>query len=301
MSKIEKALSRARREHGNLPVPVVSSPGGESQDTGTDLVVDRAGKGLATVSSETISRMSEPQLLSAEELLQRGIIHPERSEDAGVQIFRELRTKILQQSQGRNAVILVSGVKEGSGCSFVAKNLGAAFAFDSGKTALVIDCNLKDPSMHRLTGNASLPGLMDYLENPDINLTEIIHPAGIARFRVITAGARREIPGEYLTSPKMAHLIDSVRRRYLERFIILDGPPMSDFADIQVLSELCDCVIVVARYAIATKGDIDSCLNAIHKKLVGIVFNDEPRIPWMWRKVSSWWGGGLAHREQPGG
>jgi capsular exopolysaccharide synthesis family protein len=299
MSKIEKALSRARRERGNLPVPVTGTAGA-TQGPGTALVADPVGHG-SLVSSETITRMSEPQLLSAEELLQRGIIHPERADDTAVQVFRELRTKILQQSQGRNSVILVSGVKERSGSSFVAQNLGAAFALDTGKTALVIDCNLKNPSMHRLISNASVLGLTDYLENPDIDLSEIIHPVGIMRYRVITAGGRREIPGEYFTSPRMTRLIESVRRRYGERFIILDGPPMSDFADVQMLSELCDYVIVVARYALATKADIDNCLNTIQKKLLGIVFNDEPRIPWMRQHGSRWWGGGLEPRGQSGG
>ena len=329
MSKIEKALRKARAERGNLPIPVTGSiagetpvPGtavvargergnlpltvtdsiaGETRVPGTAVVADRLEHAVAMVSIETIARMSEPQLLSAEDLLRRGIIHPERAEDTAVQVFRELRTKILQQSQGRSSVILVCGVKEGSGSSFVAQNLGAAFAFDAGKTALLIDCNLKNPSMHRLTDNASLPGLTDYLENPAIDIAEIIRPVGIMRYRVITAGGRRDIPGEYFTSPKMTRLIDSVRRRYGERFIILDGPPMSDFADIQILSELCDYVIVVARYASATKAEIENCLNAIQKKLLGIVFNDEPRIPWMRRHGSRWWGGGLEHRGQSGG
>jgi Mrp family chromosome partitioning ATPase len=190
-------------------------------------------------------------------------------------------------------VILVSRVKEEQQ-QLVTQNLGAAFAFDAGKTALVIDCNLKNPSVQRLTSNASLLGLTDYLENPDIDLAEIIQPVGIMRYRVIAAGGRREIPGEYFNSPRMKHLIDSVRRRYGERFVILDGPPMSDFADVQMLSELCDYVIVVARYALATKSEIDNCLNTIQKKLLGIVFNDEPRIPWMRRNGFRWWGGGRA-------
>jgi Mrp family chromosome partitioning ATPase len=78
----------------------------------------------------------------------------------------------------------------------------------------------------------------------------------------------------------MKRLIDSVRRRYRERFIILDGPSMADFADIRILSDLCDYVIVVARYGRATNTQVESCLNVISdKKLLGVVFNDEPRIP----------------------
>jgi protein-tyrosine kinase len=197
-----------------------------------------------------------------------------------VQVFRELRTKIVQQSQGQNGVILITALNKGGGSSFVAQNLGAAFAFDAGKTALLIDCNLKNPSVDRLIANAAVPGLTDYLENPDLDIAEIIRPVGIARYRVITAGKRREIPMEYFTSLKMRRLIDSVRRRYRERFIILDGPPMSNFADVRILSELCDYALVVARYGRATNAQIENCVNVIDsKKLLGVVFNDEPRIP----------------------
>jgi protein-tyrosine kinase len=273
------ALSKARGERGILPFPAPGAGKGGTQVTGTALVTDRAGH---AVSIDTIGRMcvSESQLLSAGDLSQRGIIHPGRLEDPVVQVFRELRTKIIQQSQGQNGVILVTALSKGSGSSFVAQNLAAAFAFDAGKTALLIDCNLKNPSVDRLIANAAVPGLTDYLENPDLDIAEIIRPVGIARYRVIAAGKRREIPAEYFTSLQMTRLIDSVRRRYRERFIILDGPPMSDIADIRILSELCDYVLVVARYGRATNTQIENCLNVISdKKLLGVVFNDEPRIP----------------------
>src|SRR6266849_6440567 len=149
-----------------------------------------------------------------------------------------------------------------------------------GKTALLIDCNLKTPSVHKLLANASAPGLTEYFENPDLDIKEIIHPVGIARYRVITAGKRREIIEEHFTSEKMKHLMDTLRRRYQERFIIMDGPPMSKIADIRILSDLADYVLVVARYGRSTNAQIANSLDAIsEKKRLGIVFNEEPRIP----------------------
>jgi capsular exopolysaccharide synthesis family protein len=279
MSKIEKALSKAREEGRNLPVAMSGGGTGGAPAANTALISDRIAQGG---SIETIARMAvkESRLFSAGDLSLRGIIHPEQVEDPAVQVFRELRTKIIQQGQGQNGVILVTAVSKGSGSSFVAQNLGAAFAFDAGKTALVIDCNLKNPSMHRLLVNASAPGLTDYLENPDFDIAKIIRPVGIARYRVITTGKRREIPAEYFTSVKMRRLIDTLKKRYMERFIILDGPPMTDIADIRILSELCDHVIVVARYGRVTNTQMETCLNVIgEKKLLSVVFNDEPRIP----------------------
>lgn len=229
MSKIEKALNRAREGGGKLQVVPFAGVG---PAPGTTMV--------ATVAAhpDTIPRMAknEVRLLSASDLAVRGIIQP--GDDPAVQVFRELRTKIIQQSKGQNAAILVTSVSEGCGGSFVARNLAAAFAFDMGKTALLMDCNLQNPSVHNLLTKAPAPGLMDYFENSDLDIKEIIQPVGIARCRVVTAGKRREAIEEHLTSAKMQRLMEAVRQRYQERFIILDGPPMSNIADIRVLSEI---------------------------------------------------------------
>jgi len=276
MSKIEKALKRAGDERGNLQLVAAAAVGGRPASW-TALV------GQQIENPETISRMaeSEHRLLSADELWKRGIIHPQHTEEPAVQVFRELRTKIIQQNHGQNAVILVVAVSKGNGASFIARNLGAAFAFDSAKTALLVDCNLRNPSVHRLLPDPLLPGLADYFDNPKIGVSKIIHPVGIARFRAIPTGGLREIPAEYFVSMKMRDLMDSLRERHLDRFIILDGPPMSDIADARILSEMSDYVLVVARHGRATNAQIESGLSAIsNKKLLGIVFNDEPRIPW---------------------
>jgi len=273
MSKIEKALSRAR-ESGLQVVPradvaVPAAPG-------TSVIAYR------TAQPETIARMAmnEVRMLAPADLEQRGIIRSQRGDDPAVQAFRTLRTKIVQQSQGENAIILVTSVSQGCGASFVSRNLAAAFAFEVGKTALLIDCNLTNPSVHELLRNESVPGLMDYLENPVMDIDKIIHPLGIARYRLIPAGKRHEAPEELLTSKKMKQMLEAVRRRYIERFIILDGPPMSKLADIRILSELADHTIIVARYGHSTNTQIASCAGAIaEKKLLGIVFNEEPRIP----------------------
>ena len=284
MSKIEKALNRARGERRNRGG---AEPAEDREPLpGTALIPEPRGE---LVRLEDISRMNQNELplLDAEDLSRRGIIHPELVEDPAVQAFRDLRTKIILQGQGVNGVILVSAISKGSGSSFVALNLAAAFAFDPGNTALVVDCNFRNPSVHKLVDDPSTPGLTDYLENPDLDLSTIIRPVGIARYRVITAGRRRDIPTEYFTSHTMRRLIESVRWRYQERFIILDGPSMADIADIRILSELSDYVILVGRYGQVTGAQIEKCAKEIGgNKLLGVVFNDEPRIPRIdWREL----------------
>lgn len=291
MSKIEKALGRARNEKGLVVVggnrERASEPGSQSRD----LVTSGPGTELRSHadSAAAIARMKEPSLRDKADLALQRIIHPEIAENGTVQAFREIRTRILQKTHGRNCVLMVTSVTGDSGSTFVATNLGVAFAFDAGKTALLVDCNLRNPGLQQLFPGKTPLGLTDYLEKADLDVADIIHPIGIERLRVIPAGARREIPSEYFTSTRMKQMLDNIRQRYAERFILIDAPPMSETADTQILAELCDYILLVVPYGKVTDGQIQTCIQSIDsKKLLGVVFNNEPNLPgldWMemWR------------------
>lgn len=279
MSKIEKALNKARTT-GSLrvvsPQPVRERQFDDAPAVShvTALIEQRSS------ASEAIARMQEKSPLDKQVLDQNRIIYPQLGENGTVRAFREIRTKIIQKSQGRNCMIMVTSVAGGGGSSFVTLNLGVAFAFDAGKTALLLDCNFKNPSLHRLFGSGTFRGLTDYLENSELDITDIIHPVGIERLRVIPSGGRREIPAEYFTSLKMKRLLDSVTQRYRERYIFIDAPPMTESADTQILAELCDYVVLVVPYARVTESQVAACAKAVgDKKLLGIVFNNEPDPP----------------------
>ncbi|GAB4507893.1 MAG: XrtA-associated tyrosine autokinase [Sulfuricaulis sp.] len=280
MSKIEKALSKARAT-GSLQVV---SPQPAREETSAVSNVTALIEQRASV-NEAIARMHEKSRLAKPVLDQNRIIYPDLGENGTVRAFREIRTKIIQKSQGRNCMIMVTSVTGGGGSSFVTLNLGVAFAFDAGKTALLLDCNFKNPSLHRLFGAGTFRGLTDYLENSDMDIAEIIHPVGIERLRVIPSGGRPEIPAEYFTSLKMKRLLDSIKQRYRERYILIDAPAMTHSADTQILADLCDYVVLVVPYGRVTDSQIETCVKAIgDKKLLGVVFNNEPAPPaFTWR------------------
>ena len=150
-----------------------------------------------------------------------------------------------------------------------------------------MDCNLKNPSMHRLFGDGTFHGLTDYMDSSDMDIVEIIHQVGIERLRVIPSGGRREITAEYFSSFKLKQLLVNVTQRYRERYIILDAPPMTETADTQILAEICDYVLLVVPYGRVTDSQVAACAKAISdKKLLGIVFNNEPVPPTLkWRRI----------------
>ena len=291
MSKIEKALNKARATGSLRVVP----PHGDQTEGDKQLITTSPMPVAASdieqrvSASALIARMREIAPLDRNALTLNRLIHPEMGENGTVRAFREIRTKIIQKTQGGNCMIMVTSVTGEGGSSFVALNLSAAFAFDAGKTALLMDCNFRNPFLHKLFTARKEPfhGLTDYLENTDMDIADIIHPVGIERLRVVPSGGRREIPAEYFTSIKMKRLLDNIRQRYRERYIILDAPPMTESADTQIIADLCDYVLLVVPYGKVTDAQVDACAKAIgEKKLLGVVFNNELAPPDLgWRNL----------------
>ncbi len=226
------------------------------------------------VISKQIVRMQEPRRLTPDDLDERRIIYPESRNRALVNRFRSLRTKLLELSGGNNFTMVVSGACSGAGSSFVALNLAAAFAFDQAKTALIIDCNLREPTLHTTLDVMPETGLTDFLDDPDFDIARILYPTGIPRLRLIPAGSRRETPAEFFTSFRMKQFLQAVRRRYPDRFIVLDTAPISDSPDARILTELCDYAMLVVPHGKISASAAEHAATAFNPdKFVGAVIN----------------------------
>ncbi|TVP60402.1 MAG: polysaccharide biosynthesis protein [Halomonadaceae bacterium] len=218
--------------------------------------------------------MQEPRRLTPDDLDERRIIYPEARDRKLVNRFRQLRTQLLEISGGKNFSLVVTGARDGAGASFVALNLAAAFAFDQAKTALVIDCNLREPCLHSLLDIKPEAGLTDFLEDSNYDIARIIYPTGIPRLRLVPAGSRRESPAEFFTSFRMEQFMQAVRRRYPDRFIILDTGSIQGSPDARILTELCDYSLLVIPHGRVSNEEIEHCVAGIDpEKFVGALLN----------------------------
>ncbi|RDS83663.1 polysaccharide biosynthesis protein [Dyella monticola] len=213
--------------------------------------------------------------LAPAQLEQRRLIHREDSVRRQSDAFREIRTRLLELAGSQNFITLVVSVSPHSGGSFVARNLAAAFAFDETKTSLLIDCNLRYPNQHKELGvDPAKGGLIDYLEHPIRGLKSIIYQTGIPRLRLVPAGTSRENSGEFFSSFRMRAMLDSLRCRYSDRYLFLDGPAVNGSPDARILSDLADFVVVVVGYGRDTPAAVNQAVaNFETSKLAGVVFN----------------------------
>lgn len=282
MSKLESAFSKALKEHNAITRQTAAVDGdvgkinSNSQLAETEARARSGGTDLRDVVSarSQIKKMSHGAILSDEELARKKLIFP-RMRDVGLlNIYRNLRTKLLSSATSPNFITLVTSVVPGGGSSLIAANIAATFAFDEGKTALLIDGNVLTPSLARLfETDVDRAGLMDYLESEDMDVSTILCETGIARLRFIPSGKSRENSSEYFTSRKMQSMLKEVIARYPERYPIIDAPSIKDSADARILLDLCDQVVLVVPYGQCSEDDIKNAAQAVGGKLVGVVLN----------------------------
>jgi Mrp family chromosome partitioning ATPase len=228
------------------------------------------------LSSNSIALMTEGgHALAPLQLEQRRLIHREDSVRRQSDAFREIRTRLLGLAGSQNFVTLVVSVSPNSGGSFVARNLAAAFAFDESKTSLLVDCNLRYPNQHKALGvEPEKGGLIDFLEHPIRGIKSVIYQTGIPRLRLVPAGTKRENSGEFFSSFRMRAMLDSLRCRYPDRYLFLDGPAIKGSPDARILSDLADFVVVVVGYGRDTPAAVNQAIaNFEPSKLAGVVFN----------------------------
>jgi len=214
------------------------------------------------------------------ELEKRGIIDFNGRDRAGINAFRQLRTSLLRSAGSGNFTLAVTGVTSGSGTSFVARNLGVTFALDPTKTAIVVDCDRRNRSISQLPGPDPGPGLTEYLSDEEWPVETLIKPTGVPRMRVITVGGDAEGHGEVFTNPRLKTLLDHLKRRYSDRYVIVDTPPIAENADARILAQLCDYVLIVVPYGRVSESRVLAAMEAVGEgRLCGVVLNDDPALP----------------------
>ena len=192
--------------------------------------------------------------------------------------FKLLRTK-LQFSfadEGASRVVGISSALTGEGKSLSAANLAYSTA-QLGKKVLLIDCDMRRPSLAEKLPIKKAPGLSEYLAG-QIQGTELIQICSLKetdrQFHVVSAGRIPPNPMELLSSVRMEKLIALLRESY--DYIILDLPPVGEVGDALAAAKLTDGMLVVARQNYCDKIALNSAirqLEFVDAKILGIVIN----------------------------
>lgn len=223
---------------------------------------------------EQIKNMALPALWTQDELYEKKVIFSGMRQRDLLNAFREVRIKLLQKSKSDNIVVLVASVSNEGGSSFVGFNLAATFALDLQKTALYVDCNPYSSSADKYVVTPIELGLTHYLTDFSVPLKRIIYPSGIERLRVIPSGGSSESAAEFFNSKRMEVLVQEIRNRYPDRFIVLDAPAVQQSTEARILAQYCDHAVLVVPYGKAVTDEVLAGIDAVgREKFAGLIFN----------------------------
>ncbi|MGC3973873.1 MAG: CpsD/CapB family tyrosine-protein kinase [Nitrospira sp.] len=192
-----------------------------------------------------------------------------------VDAFKILRTQVLHRvrEKGWN-VIGVTSPGEQEGKTFTAVNLAASLAMDVTQSALLVDANLRHPSVHEMFDLGDCRGLADYLLD-DVPIEELLVHPGIGRFVLLPGGRTVSHSAEALTSPKMLALVDEFKHRYQSRMILFDLPPILQTSDVLAFSPYLDAMLVVIEEGRTKAEDVERALSLVRHStpVLGTVVN----------------------------
>ena len=186
--------------------------------------------------------------------------------------FRKLKTQIFLRFPNPPHSILITSTVPQEGKTMVAVNLAMAVSKEIHRKAILIDADLRKPSIH-LWKNQCSKGLSIYLSD-GTPLSEVMIKSEVENLQIITAGPPAPRSSELIGSKRMGELMKSLREVGDNTYIIIDSPPIISTTEPTLLSEMVDGIILVVRADRATRESIQRAVKSIDRqKIIGIVFN----------------------------
>ena len=188
--------------------------------------------------------------------------------------YRFLRTDLLLSGEAIGAKsIMVATAKPGQGGTCTVANLGISVAQD-GKRVVVVDGDMRRPSLHRIFKVQNEQGLSNVLSN-EKDLDDVMLSTEIENLLIIPAGPTPSNPSELLGSERMKALLHGLTKR--ADYVLLDTPSAVAFTDAVVLSRIVDGVLLVVRAQQVPRGaelQVRNLLNKASATILGVVLND---------------------------
>lgn len=189
--------------------------------------------------------------------------------------YRLLRTSIMSSESGGGAKAktwLITSSQPAEGKTTTAINVAVSIAH-LGRSVLIVDCDLRRPTIHKRLRVAQEPGLSTYLSG-EVELEDVIQKLDIPGLSLISSGAPPYNPGDMIGSRKMKEMVETLAN--LCDYIVFDSPPLL-LADPLILSTIVDSVILVVNGGKSNWETMSLArqeLSSVGANVFGVVLND---------------------------
>ncbi len=251
MSRIEEALEKAAK----IRTGYVSEPSNDKPVSRFHVPPPVTMPALS-VTNQLLVTVNNPQTQAAEE-------------------YRKLKSVIVKMTKEKSFqnMLMVTSSIGSEGKSLTSLNLALSLAQEFDHTVLLVDADIRKPSIHRYLGIENSTGLTDCLMD-DVDVKDALIRTGIGKMSFLPAGRSVPNPAEVFNSQRMRDFLLELKNRYHDRYIIIDTPPVLPFAETRTLSGIVDGVVLVAKEGLVTLHNIKETMEYIKgAPVLGIVYN----------------------------
>lgn len=191
--------------------------------------------------------------LDLEALTAQGFLTPNAPRSFLADQYRNIKRPLIKNAMGKGAstlnhanLIMVTSALPGEGKSFTSLNLAMSIAAEFDNTVMLVDADVARPSMLRMLGLPPGPGLLDVLEK-EADMSSVLIKTNIDKLTLLPSGRPHARATELLASDAMSALLDDMAKRYSDRIIIFDSPPLLLTTESRVLASHMGQIVVVVQ------------------------------------------------------
>jgi exopolysaccharide/PEP-CTERM locus tyrosine autokinase len=271
VGNVFNALKKARQESvisRGEDEPAVPAEKVTQQDSVEQVPVEKSAPRERSEPAKKVSRVLEQGSWDERLIKATGV------SSSVAESFRTFRTKILHPESG-NPIrkVLVTSAVPGEGKSFVCANMAVSFAQGVDHHALMVNCDLRKPSLEKMFGLSNDEGLVNYLRD-NAEIGSLITEVGVNKLSLLPAGPPPVNPAELLGSEMMEQLVEELAGRYDDRVVFFDSPPLQVASETAVLAKYVDGIVLVVRWGASRREYVQSLVEQLGKSnIIGIVFN----------------------------
>jgi exopolysaccharide/PEP-CTERM locus tyrosine autokinase len=262
MSRIEKAIEIAarKRTQPEEPSPLVQK--GAGSEVGKKKALREKGE-VVTINT------ANPFLVTAND----------QGSPASEQ-YRKLKSLIVRLSQSGDfdKSLMVTSSVANEGKTITSINLAITMAQEFDHTVLLVEADIRKPSVLRYLGLHAERGLTDCVVD-GLDISEVIIKTGIGNLSILPAGRPVDNPVELFSSNRMSSLFAEIKSRYNDRYVIVDTTPLLPFAEPQYIASMIGAVVMVIREGVTTEDKLKNSLEMLkNQNLLGVVSNCVSRM-----------------------
>lgn len=218
-------------------------------------------------------------------LREAGLLAPEKQQRHIADQYRLIKRPLLNNASGHSAdqsengnVIMVASALSGDGKTFNCINLALSIATEKDKSVVLVDADVAKPHVSELFGLDKEPGLIDVLTIPDCDVGEVIAETNIPGLRILPAGRHDEHATELLASRRMEAVVEAMSKRFPDRIVIFDSPPLLMTSEARVLASRMGQIVLVIRSGSTPQHAVQAAYESLDPdKAISVILNQSSK------------------------